>query len=149
MRSFKKELIERARKGDIKAGTALLEQFVDTALANEEIDGNVLQYIAHCLRDILNGEDSQESLNIKKLVVEPGIDPDELIDIAVSIELCVRLYKANKVKAPVQLAIETVAEAVGKSYDNVYGIRNKYSQLAKKIADRKTRRKTDWQIHPL
>lgn len=148
MTSFKKELIERARKGDIKAGTALLEQFVDTVLAGEEIDGNVLQYIAHCLSNILNGEDSPKALNIKKPVVEPGIDPDELIDIAVSVELCVRLYKANKVKAPVQLAIETVAEAVGKSNDTVRGIRNKYGQLAKKIADRKTRRKTDRQIHP-
>ena len=147
MRSFKKELIERARKGDIKAGTALLEQFVDTALAGEEIDESVLQYIAHCLRDIVNGEDTQIALNIKEPVIEPGIDPDELIDIAVSVELCARLYKVNKVKTPVQLYIETVADAGGKSHDTVRDIRNKYGQLAKKIADRKTRRKTDRQIH--
>ena len=149
MSSFKKELIERARKGDTKAGTALLEQFVDTVLADEEIDRNILQYIAYCLSNILNGEDSQAALNLKKSVVRPGIDPDELIDIAVSIELCIRLYKANKVKTPVKLAIETVADAVGKSYDTVRDIHNKYSQLAKKIADRETRRKTDMKIHPI
>lgn len=148
MSSFKKELIERARKSDTKAGTALLEQFVDTVLADEEIDEDILQYIAYCLSNILNGEDSQTALNLKKPVVRPGIDPDELIDVAVSIELCVRLYKANKVKAPVKLAIETVADAVGKSYDTVRDIRNKYSQLAKKIADRESRRKTDRKIHP-
>ena len=85
MSSFKKELRERDRKSDTKAGTALLEQFVDTVLADEEIDEDILQYIAYCLSNILNGEDSQTALNLKKPVVSPGIDPDELIDIAVSI----------------------------------------------------------------
>ena len=97
---------------------------------------------------MLNGEHTQIALNIKEPVVGPGIDPDELIDIAVSVELCARLYKVNKVKTPVQLAVETVAEAVGKSHDAVRDIRNKYGQLAKKIADRKTRRKTDRKIQP-
>ncbi len=140
MSSFKKELIERARKGDLKAGTALLEQFVDTVFAGEEIDGNVLQYTAQCLSDILDGEDPQQALNIKQPEVEPSIDLDELIDIAVSVELCVRLYKTNKINAPVQLAIETVAEAVGETYDTVRGIRDKYSDPARKIADRKMRK---------
>ena len=142
MSSLKKELIERARNGDIKAGTALLEQFVDTVLAGEEIDGNILQYTAHCLSDILNNEDPHIALNIKKPAVEPSIDPGELIDIALSVELCSRIYKANKVKAPVQLAIETVAEAIGKSCETVRDIRKKYSELAKKLADRKPRQET-------
>ena len=140
MSSFKKELIERARKGDIKAGTALLEQFVGTVLAGEEIDGNVLQYTAQCLSDILDGEDPQQALNIKQPELEPSIDLDELIDIAVSVELCVRLYKTNKVNAPVQLAIETVAEAVGETCDTVRGIHDKYSDPARKIADRKMKK---------
>lgn len=140
MSSLKKELIERARKGDIKAGTALLDQFVDTVLAGEEIDGSILQYTAHCLRDILNGEDPQAALNIKKTELT---DPGESIDIAVSVELCSRIYKANKVKAPVQLAVETVAEAVGKSNETVRGIRNKYCELARKLADRKPRQETE------
>src|SRR5210317_1655082 len=109
MSSFKKELIERARKGDIKAGTALLEQFVNTVFAGEEIDGDVLQYTAQCLSDILDGEDPQKALNIKQPEVEQSIDLDELIDIAVSVELCVRLYETNKVNAALQLAIETVS----------------------------------------
>jgi len=140
MSSFKKELIERARKGDIKAGTALLEQFVGTVLAGEEIDGNVLQYTAQCLSDILDGEDPQQALNIKQPELEPSIDLDELIDIAVSVELCARLYKTNKVNAPVLLAIETVAEAVGETYDTVRVIHDKYSDPARKIADRKMRK---------
>jgi len=140
MSSVKKELIERARKGDIKAGTALLEQFVDTVFAGEEIDENVLQYTAQCLSDILDGEDPQKALNIKQPAVEPSIDLDELIDIAVSVELCARLYKTNKVNAPVLLAIETVAEAVGETYDTVRGIHDKYSDPARKIADRKMRK---------
>lgn len=140
MSSVKKELIERARKGDIKAGTALLEQFVDTVFAGEEIDGNVLQYTAQCLSDILDGEDPQKALNIKQPEVEPSIDLDELIDIAVSVELCARLYKTNKINAPVLLAIETVAEAVGETYDTVRGIHDKYIDPARKIADRKIRK---------
>lgn len=140
MSSVKKELIERARKGDIKAGTALLEQFVDTVFAGEEIDENVLQYTAQCLSDILDGEDPQKALNIKQPAVEPSIDLDELIDIAVSVELCARLYKTNKVNAPVLLAIETVAEAVGETFDTVRGIHDKYSDPARKIADRKMRK---------
>jgi hypothetical protein len=143
MSSLKKELIERARKGDTKAGTALLEQFVDTALAGEEIDENILQYTAHCLRDILNDQDPQTALNIKKPAVVPGSDPGESIDIAVSVELCSRIYKENKVKAPVQLAIETVAEAVGKSCETVRGIRKKYNELAKRLADRKPRQEAE------
>lgn len=143
MSSLKKELIERARNGDIKAGTALLEQFVDTVLAGEEIDGNILQYTAHCLRDILNDEDPHIALKIKKPAENQSIDPGESIDIAVSIELCSRIYKANKVRAPVRLAIETVAEAVGMSYETVSGIRNKYCELAKKLADKKPRKETE------
>ena len=140
MSSVKKELIERARKGDIKAGTALLEQFVDTVFAGEEIDGNVLQYTAQCLSHIIDGEDPQKALNIKQPEVEPSIDLDELIDIAVSVELCARLYKTNKINAPVLLAIETVAEAVGETYDTVRGIHDKYIDPARKIADRKMRK---------
>ena len=140
MSSFKKELIDRARKGDIKSGTALLEQFVDTVFAGEDIDEDVLQYTAQCLSDILDGVDPQTALNIELAEVDSGIDLNELIDIAVSVELCLRLYKTNKVNAPVQLAIETVAEAVGKSYDTVRDIRDKYSEPAMKIADSKMRK---------
>ena len=140
MSSFKKELIDRARKGDIKSGTALLEQFVDTVFAGEDVDGDVLQYTAQCLSDILDGVDPQTALNIDLAEVDSGIDLNELIDIAVSVELCLRLYKTNKVDAPVQLAIETVAEAVGKNYDTVRDIRDKYSEPAMKIADRKIRK---------
>ena len=140
MSSFKKELIGRARKGDIKSGTALLEQFVDTVFAGEDVDGNVLKYTAQCLSDILDGEDPQKALNIKQPELEPSIDLDKLIDIAVSVELCLRLYKTNKVNAPAQLAIETVAEAVGETCDTVRSIHDKYSDPARKIADSKMRK---------
>ena len=144
MSSLKKELIERARKGDTKAGTALLEQFVDTVLAGEEIDESILQYTAYCLSYILENEDPHIALNINKPAVDPYIDPGESIDIALSVELCSRIYKDNKVKAPVQMAIDTVAEAVGMSHETVRGIRKKYSDLAKKLADRKPRQETEF-----
>ena len=108
--------------------------------AGEDVDGDVLQYTAQCLSDILDGVDPQTALNIELAEVDSGIDLNELIDIAVSVELCLRLYKTNKVDAPVQLAIETVAEAVGKNYDTVRDIRDKYSEPAMKIADRKIRK---------
>lgn len=141
MNNLQKQLLTLVRKGDVKAGTAILENFVDTVFSGQEIDGNLLQYMAHCISDILDGEDPKIALNLKKPAVSPSVDPDELIEIAVSIELYVRLYKASKVDAPVQLAIETVAEAVGKSYDTVHGIRDKYGELANQIADIKTSQK--------
>jgi hypothetical protein len=79
-------------------------------------------------------------LNIERPDINPKIPEEELIDIAVLVELQVRRNTANKVKAPVQKAVQAVAEDIGWEYVTVRNIRNKYGETAKLIADKRLRK---------
>jgi hypothetical protein len=96
--------------------------------------------VAFGLNDILDGEDPKNVLNIEWPNIKSKLPEEELIDMAVLIELQVRRNKAYKVKAPVQKALEAVAEDIGWEYDRVRDIRNKYDEMAKLIADKKLRK---------
>lgn len=135
-----KHLILSASRGDRKAAIEIIKQYVDTVFAGKIPNKYVLDYVAFGLNDILDGEDPQKALKIKRPAVRSSVDEDAQMEIAVLIEMVLRRNKANKVKAPVQKAIETVAEDTGKSYETVRGIRDKHRKIAKLIADKKLRK---------
>ena len=135
-----KQLILSASRGNREAGIELIKQYVDTVFAGKTPNKYVLDYVAYGLNDILDGEDPKNVLNIERPDINPKIPEEELIDIAVLVELQVRRNTANKVKAPVQKAVQAVAEDIGWEYVTVRNIRNKYGETAKLIADKRLRK---------
>ena len=135
-----KQLILSASRGNRKAGIELIKQYVDTVFAGKIPNKYILDYVAFGLNDILDGEDPKNVLNIERPNIKSKLPEEELIDMAVLIELQVRRNTSNKVKAPVQKALEAVAEDIGWEYDRVRDIRNKYDEMAKLIADKKLRK---------
>ena len=135
-----KQLILSASRGNRKAGIELIKQYVDTVFAGKTPNKYVLDYVAYGLNDILDGEDPKNVLNIERPDINPKIPEEELVDIAVLVELQLRRNTANKVKAPVQKALEAVAEDIGWEYVTVRNIRNTYGETAKLIADKRLRK---------
>ncbi len=134
-----KQLILSASRGDRKAGIEIIKQYVDEVFAGKIPNKYVLEYVAYGLNDILDDKDPKEALNIKGPNTKPKTPEDELIETAVIVEILVRRFKANNEKAPVQKALEAVAEDIGKETDTVRVIRNKYGEIAKLIADKRLR----------